>query len=226
MLRLNISATIYSVVIYFMIHRIHSKEIATILVVLLITLAGCTGDVETTTTTKDAGADQRETTTTEATSTPEPTTATTAADADTGSSESNSGSLSFGETHTMKNGMAVTVELLEFRDSYYDGYSDYDAPPGKKWLFVELTAENTGESPAYGPSDYDVKALAGNTQYNPDIYIGEEYEAYEWAELQPGITEEGVIVYAVDEDVALDDLEIVWSEQYYTVNGDANVRWS
>ncbi|WP_435159070.1 DUF4352 domain-containing protein [Haladaptatus sp. DFWS20] len=182
---------------------------------------------QTTTTPKSTTAKPTSTSTqSETTTMVESTTTDRSDDSDSSPTESNTGSLSFGETHMMTNGMKITVDDLRFEESYYDGYSDYDAPPGEKWLFVTVTAENTGNEPAYGPNDFSVKAIADNTQYNPDLYIGEEFEAYEWAELQPGITEEGVVIYAVDDDVSIDDIEIVWYEQYYTFDDDANVRWS
>lgn len=211
-----------------MTHRTYKRGIAIVLLALIVTFAGCSGDTtadaETTTDTDITTAettDQPTQTTTVATTTPKPSTNETTTEKTTDPS-----SLSFGDTYIASNGMQVTIDELEFVDSYGEGWEKEEPADGKKFLFVTVTAENMGDRPTYPPDDASIVALSGNQQFNSEYYWLDDGQASEWTELQPGIVESGIVVFEVDEDLTVDDIDIVWSEQYYTINEDAYARWS
>jgi Domain of unknown function (DUF4352) len=219
-----------SLVDYTMNHPTYTRGIALILVAIMVVFAGCSGDTtadaDPVTTTPDNTTTTAQTEDTESTTSTTVTQTTTNQEQTTKSETKDPSSLAFGDAYTASNGMQVTVDELEFVDSYGEGWDKQESTPGKKFLFVTITAENTGDKPAYSPDDMSVVALAGNQQFNSEIYWLDDGKAYEWAELQPGIVESGILVFQVDEDLTIDDIDIVWSEQYYTFDEDAYGRWS
>lgn len=137
--------------------------------------------------------------------------------------------LAFGETAKLENGVHVTVHGLEFKDSYETDGWEQKPKDGMVFLFVKATAENKGEKAQYLPSPMDITAIVGGDQLSDYMYSGKDAYTLDSGKSQPGISEEGYIVYEVPSGTSEGDVEIQWYQE--TVNDDfedvtIDVRWS
>lgn len=135
--------------------------------------------------------------------------------------------LSFGETWSYLDKMAVTIDRVEFFDSYRWSSGDYTydetAPQGKKWAKVFLSAKNNASEAMYTPLSSEMYIIAGNRQYD-DTYLNDDKGEYEGGEIQPGIIRDGWIVYEVPKGLSKDDLAVTWvGDDYY---GSWSARWT
>lgn len=135
--------------------------------------------------------------------------------------------LPYGEVYTAANGMAVTVNRVEFFDSYTwtgSSGSQYEetAPAGKKWARVFITAENTGNEQMYTPLSSDVSLIAGNKQYD-STYLSTEEGMFKGGEISPGIVREGWLAYEIPEGLAKSDFRVQWTGENF--NGSWTVSW-
>lgn len=139
-----------------------------------------------------------------------------------------SATLGFGEEYVSPDGMAFTVDSIEFFDSYtWSGSSgntyEEQAPAGKKWAKVYVVAENKGSEQAYSPFASDVSIIADNSQYD-NTYISNDEGEYEHSEIAPGIVREGWIVYELPEDLSKDDFRVQWADDNF--EGSWTVYWT
>jgi hypothetical protein len=134
--------------------------------------------------------------------------------------------LELGETYTNPDSIALSAGEIDFQPEYTYDSGDYiyteQPSDGRKFAFLEFSAENTGNNPRPAPLQVDVAMIIGDSQYEPIVYYGER-EAYEGGDIQPGIVREGIILYEVPESASKEDVRVVWSESYY--DGDASVYW-
>ena len=123
---------------------------------------------------------------------------------------------SFGETFVAPNDVAVTVDRVELTDSYeWSGGSGStyteEAPDGKQFAWVYLTAENRSGDTEFLPLDWDIYIRSGNRQYDAELVLRDEGQ-YEGGQVGPGIVRDGWLNYEIPADLAVSDLSVVWHE--------------
>lgn len=82
-----------------------------------------------------------------------------------------------------------------------NGYEFEETPSdGNKFVFVPVTARNTGEQAVHVPSIYDMSLLSGSSQYSATIYFGNN--DYESGAIDPGIRRTGQVLFEVSQSVS------------------------
>lgn len=111
---------------------------------------------------------------------------------------------SIGESITVSAGdlsYELAVTDLELADSYtYDasyGQQRETAGSGSQWAIVTVRAENTGDQSVRVPGQFDTRAIAGNQQSEPEIYLGDD--EYSGGSLSTGVVDEGRLIFEIPE---------------------------
>jgi len=138
-----------------------------------------------------------------------------------------SATLSFGEDYRSPDGIRMTVNEIELKNSYT--YEDYqgeqaveEASSGNQWAFVWFEAENDSGSEEFVPLDSDINLRAENTQYDSE-YINKEENAYDGGEVGPSIVREGWIAYEISDDLDMEDLRVEYFDSDF--RNEWGVRW-
>lgn len=134
---------------------------------------------------------------------------------------------SFGESYTAPNDMRVTVSGVELAESYEwssDGETFVEtAPAGSRFAFVSLCAENVGDRTTSTPTPADVSVSVGTRQFDAQIALKADGE-FDGADIEPGATRRGWMLFEVPTDVTAGDLTVVWRES--TAAGEFAALWS
>lgn len=140
--------------------------------------------------------------------------------------------LTFGESHTISNGIRIQVRDVILRSAieYEDAFGDTEKETpsgGGQYAFVQLTAKNTAGEPAYAPTSGEFDIVSGNSQFDSAILFHEPQgvgDRYDGGQLQAEIIREGYIPFEIDADLDLTDLQIVWTDSL--LSGDVTVYWA
>lgn len=118
------------------------------------------------------------------------------------------GDNSIGEAITVEAGdigYEFEISSVESTESYtYEsalGEEEESASDGMEWLFVDIRAENTGEATVSVPSQFDIRVLADNQQFESEFYFGDD-DTYEGGDLSAGIVEESFLLFEVPADAS------------------------
>lgn len=86
--------------------------------------------------------------------------------------------------------------------SYESSGHSFEATPdsGKVFILPTIRVENTGETPVSTPTIYDMRLIAGNSQFDARSYRGDE--AFEGGKISTGIVREGRVQFEVPESVS------------------------
>ena len=200
------------------------KFIAGAGIALTTTIAGCSSEgsnnndgnaakkaTDTTTSSSDSSSESKDTTTTTTTS-----------------SQGAELKLAFGETAKLDNGVTATVESIELKDSFETDGFENEPKEGKQFAFVKVTAKNTGDKPQWLPIPMDMSAIVNGDQISSYMYTGGDAYQISGSKSQPGISEEGYVVYEVPADASKDDIKIQWYKEGFSESGKytINVQWS
>jgi hypothetical protein len=90
------------------------------------------------------------------------------------------------------------VELTK-RYTYEASYGQVEetASSGSQWAIVTVQAENTGDQSVGVPSQFEMRAIANNQQFEPEIYLGDS--EYSGGSLSAGLVEDGIVVFEIPE---------------------------
>ncbi len=128
--------------------------------------------------------------------------------------------LAYGETARLSNGVEVTVHGLSFEDSF----GDFTDPDGQ-FALLHVEATNGGDEAERFPRDRDFVLLHDGQQFDSTFVTEmDDYDEFDGGEVQPGVTREGYVVFDVPDDLAEDDLDAVWYDDFLGTNID--VRWT
>ena len=135
-------------------------------------------------------------------------------------------SLSFGETYTTTNDIAVTVDRLEFKQSY----EDVNAPGGpkqrpsvddSKYAFLYVTVENRGDAMELAPFGSDFILQTAEKAYEKKLRIYPKND-YLDGDIAPDMTRSGAIPYYVLTELEKSDVVVEW---YGESGGALTARW-
>lgn len=139
--------------------------------------------------------------------------------------------LSYGESFTSPESIAVTVEKVELQ-RYYE-YEDYDgsvsnkrADDGKQWAFVHCHIQNTGTESAFAPLESDINIIADSRQYDREMVVDtlvNKGEPYDGGEIEAGIVRDGWIAYQIPASLSQGDFRVSWNDDNY--EGSWTARW-
>lgn len=132
--------------------------------------------------------------------------------------------LQWGETYKVFDRIPLTVKGVEFKKTYStsSGYV-YEAPAGKEWAFVNVTATNPTNTSAYLPSPANISVLFADNQYDYWTIYKQEGR-YQAGQVQPDVTRSGWIAYQVPADLTQQKVEVVWSQN--SSSGYVAAYWS
>lgn len=128
---------------------------------------------------------------------------------------------SFGEYYRTPEDIVVTVYRVDLKEAF-DSEDSYGDPievipdEGNQWCFVYVDAKNESDSSAWLPSAYDINVISGNSQYDSQTLYYDptdlSEDRYEGGEVEGGISRMGWVAYQIPEDLSVDDLKVVWSD--------------
>ncbi|NIM94214.1 MAG: DUF4352 domain-containing protein [Anaerolineales bacterium] len=124
------------------------------------------------------------------------------------------------------NEMRVAVIGYDFSGSYESTY-DYteDPPNGSKFLWVEVSVENTGGEPVYAPAIEDFAVIVDGIQIDAGYGGGHpQFVEYWGGYLYPEATKKGWIRFSVDNAIEAKDVLVVFMPVDYFP--DAYYSWS
>lgn len=137
--------------------------------------------------------------------------------------------LALGEVAKLDTGVHATVESIEMRDSFESSGFEQTPADGMQFAFVKVTAENKGEEAQWLPAPMDMTALVDGDQISDFMYTGSDAFEIESSKSQPGVSEEGYIVYEVPEGTSSEDVQIQWYKEGFSETGGEftiDVRWN
>lgn len=127
--------------------------------------------------------------------------------------------LSIGETYNNSRGISMTVENVEFRESYQIR-NDSGSPEEKnieagKIAFVNYRTENIGSSAELPTSGHNIYLWTSGSRYEDTTHVEEavNYRGHEVNRLQPGETSTGYLSYRIPSGAEKSNLKITWNEE-------------
>ena len=129
--------------------------------------------------------------------------------------------LEYGYNFDIWNGATVSVVDVEFANQI----GSY-VPENGQFARAYVSATNASNEVVNLPAPQDFSVLVGNTEYEP-LNI-QEGDFYEGGEVQPEILREGFVTFEVGDNVAIEDIVVVWSitqpdgsvSAYWTEDGE------
>lgn len=134
---------------------------------------------------------------------------------------------SFGDTYVTPGDVRLSVTDADFKARYSRevGSSEdvVEAPDGKTFLFITVSARNLNDEAASLPHHSDWHVLAADREYEPD-WDGYKDGRYEGGTVQPNVVRDGYVLFELPGDIDRSNYSIVWSERYSY--GRASAFWS
>jgi len=134
--------------------------------------------------------------------------------------------LEMGESYLAPTGVRLTVDRVEFPDSYTydtgDGTETIQAAEGEKLAVTYLSAENTTDETVRAPGTEEV-VLRRNDEEFGDMNFDSNLDKYNGGQLEAGERIEGNIPTDVPADAQLENLRVGYERSFE--EGDAVANW-
>jgi Domain of unknown function (DUF4352) len=120
------------------------------------------------------------------------------------------------KTENLPLGTTVTYSDMDFTTLRYDITNSYEwsasnfqyineAPQGKKYLWMYITATNNAGDSEYLPASYGMVILYNGQQIDPTFIMKDEGK-YEGGKVYPGITREGWVVFEIPSNADVNEM--------------------
>lgn len=133
--------------------------------------------------------------------------------------------LQIGKTATLKGGIHITVEEVEFKDRYVRQGSAVTPAKGKQFAIVSVETKNEGKEEHELPRAITLKLKANGKSYSTTSYTGSEYTQYRYrgGQSKPGAIRDGELRFEIPKSVSQSELTVQWT--YTELNRPVVIRW-
>lgn len=133
--------------------------------------------------------------------------------------------LQIGKTATLKGGIHITVEEVEFKDRYVRQGSAVTPAKGKQFAIVSVETKNEGKEKHELPRAITLKLKANGKSYSTTSYTGSEYTHYRYrgGQSKPGAIRDGELRFEIPKSVSQSELTVQWT--YTELNRPVVIRW-